>query len=97
MTWHALHDEEVGQQVDHVRAVELAGDPDGQALAGVFVDHIQHPDLPPIVGSGLDEVVRPDVVGPLRTQPDARSVVEPEASPLWLLGTMRKYVVPATA
>lgn len=34
----------------------------------------------------LDEVVRPDVTGPLRPQAHARAVVEPEASPLRLSG-----------
>ena len=70
MARHAPQDEEVGQDVDHVGALELAGDPDRQALAGELVDDVQHPDLPAVVGSGFHKVVRPDVVGALRPKPD---------------------------
>src|SRR5918994_4974333 len=86
MLRHAAKDEEVGQHVDHVDPLELAGDPDGQALARELVDDVEHPDLPPVMGSGLDKVVGPDVVRVLRPKPNARSVVEPEAAPLRLLG-----------
>ena len=84
MAGNATQDEQVGEDVDHVSALQLASDPDRQALAGELVDHVQHPDLPPIVCSGFHEVVGPDVVRALRTQPDARAVVEPEAAPLRL-------------
>ena len=50
-----------------------------------LVDHVQHADLPFVMGLVLDEVIRPDVVGPLRPQPNTRSVVEPEPALLRLL------------
>jgi hypothetical protein len=64
---HAAHDEQVRQDVDHVRSFQLAGDPDGEALARELVDDVEHPNLPTIMGAGLDKVVGPDVVGVLRS------------------------------
>src|SRR5215472_2281323 len=41
--------------------------------------------LRPIVGAILDEVIGPDMIAPLRPQPDARSVGQPEPAALGLL------------
>ena len=78
-------DEQVGEHVDDVDCLEPAADPDGQALPGVFVDHIEHAELSAIVGSALDEVVGPDMVGVLGPQPDAGSIIEPEPPAFGLL------------
>ena len=67
-------------------AFELPGDTDGQALAGELVDDAQHPERLSIVGAVGDEVIGPDMVGTLRPQTDARSVVEPETSAFRLFG-----------
>ena len=87
-TWpgHAAQDEQVRQDVDDVGRVQLAVDPDRQALAGELVDDVEHAELPPVVGPVLDEVVGPDVVRVLRPQTDARSVVQPEPALLRLPG-----------
>jgi hypothetical protein len=82
---HAAQDEQVGQDVDHVGGLELARDPDRQALVGELVDEVEHAVLPAVVGAVLDEVVGPDVVRALGPQPDARSVREPEPATLGLL------------
>ena len=79
------HDEQVGQDVDDVDRGELAAGTDRQALAGVLVQDVQRPERPTIVGAVMDEVVGPDVVGPLSPQPDTGFVVEPQTSSLWLL------------
>ena len=63
---HAAQDEQVGQHVDHVGRFQLAPDPDGQALVGELVDDVEQPELAPIMGAVLDEVVAPDMVRPLR-------------------------------
>lgn len=64
----------------------LALHPDGQCLVSELVDQTQHAELPSIMGPILDEVVRPDVVGPLlRAQAHARAVVQPEAAAFWWL------------
>jgi len=77
-------DEQVGEGVDHVRRGELPCHPDRQRLARELVHHAQHPELPPIPRPVLDEVVGPDMVGPLRPQPDAGAVRQPQPATLWL-------------
>jgi hypothetical protein len=79
---HAAQDEQVGQDVDDLGRFELAPDPDGQALVGELVDDVEQPELAPVVGAVLDEVVAPDVVGPLRAQPEAGAVGQPQAAAL---------------
>jgi len=61
-TRHATQDEEVGQNVDHIDRLELAGDTDRQAFVSKLVNDIEH-GHPPISGRlvfDLDPV--PDVV-----------------------------------
>jgi hypothetical protein len=67
--WAAL-DEQLGQGRQHVVRAQPARRDDGQALPAVLVDHDQQAELAPVVGPLLDEVVGPDVVRPLRPQPD---------------------------
>ena len=85
MARHAAQDEEIGQDIDHVDGLELAGDPDRQALMGELVDDVEHAILPSVMGAVLDEVVGPDVVAVLGPQPDAGSVRQPEPAALGLL------------
>jgi hypothetical protein len=56
----ASQDEEIGQNVDHIDRLELAGDTDRQAFMGELVEHVEHPILASIVGAVLDKVVGPD-------------------------------------
>ena len=74
---NATQDEQVGEDIDDVRRIQFASDPDRQALAGEFVEHVGQAIFPPIAGAVLDEVVGPDVIGTLRPQPDAGSVRQP--------------------
>ena len=78
----------------HTEAVDPPRNPDGQAFAGELVDQRHQPDLAAIMGLGLDEVVGPDMIAPLRSQPDAGAVVEPQTAswPLFL-----GYFQPLTA
>jgi hypothetical protein len=85
MPGHAAQNKEVRQNIDHINCLELPLNPDGQALMSEFIDHVQHPILPPVMGAILDKVVAPDVVRPFCSQSDAGSVVEPEAALLRLL------------
>jgi hypothetical protein len=71
---HATQNELIGQYVDHVGGLELPVDPDGQAFVGELVDEVEHAILPPFVRAILDEVIGPDVVGPLGAQTDTGSV-----------------------
>src|SRR5918993_5315150 len=52
---HAAQDEEIGQDVDHVRGLELASDPDRQALVRELVDEVEHAVLSSIVSAVLDK------------------------------------------
>jgi len=78
--------EQIRQQVDHVRGLELASHPDSQALVGELIDDVEHPELAPVMGPVFDEVIRPDVVGMLGPQTDAGPISQPEPSLLGLLG-----------
>jgi hypothetical protein len=78
--------EQVREHVDDVDPLELAADPDGQALMRERVDEVEHPEPPAIMGAVLDEVIGPDRIAVLGPQPDARAVGQPEAASLGLLG-----------
>ena len=92
---HAAQDEQIGQDIDHVRGLELAGDPDRQALVRELVDDVEHAVLPSVVGAVLDEVVGPDVVRALGPQPDAGPVRQPEPAALGLLlGDLQPLAAP---
>jgi len=82
---NAMQDEEVGQNVDHIDRLELAGDTDRQAFMAELVEHVEHPILASIMGAVLDKVVGPDMIAVLRPQADARSVCQPEPATLGLL------------
>ena len=56
-----------------------------QAFPGELIDQVEHAELSPVMGPALDEVVRPDMVGPLWPHTDALPVVEPKPSFLRLL------------
>jgi hypothetical protein len=83
---HTAQDEQVGQHVDVVRRLELACDPDRQALARKLIDHVEHPELAPVMGARFDKVVGPDVIAVLRPQSQARAVPIPDAATLGLPG-----------
>ena len=85
LSGNAPQDEEVGQNVDHIDRLELAGDTDRQRFVGELVEHVEHPVLATIVGAILDEVIGPDMIALLRPQPDARSVGQPDPAALGLL------------
>ena len=74
---NAVHDHGVGHCLDDAHAVDPPCNTDRQAFPRELVDQRHQPDFPAIVGLGFDEVVRPDVIAPLRSQPDAASVIEP--------------------
>ncbi len=77
----AAQDHLIGQGLKHVGGVELPFHSDGQRLMRELVDQTQHPELLSIMGPILDEVVGPDVVGPLGAQAHARAVVQPQPHP----------------
>ena len=78
MLRHAGQDEQVGQDIDHIDRLQLAADPDGQALMGELIDDVEGAELAAIVGPLLDEVIGPDVIPALGPKPDAGAVAEPQ-------------------
>jgi hypothetical protein len=53
---------------------------------GELVDNVEHADPAPVVGAVLDEVVGPDMIAVLGSEPDAGAVSQPEATTLRLPG-----------
>ena len=80
----APRDEQLAECLDDIGRLELPRDTDGQALAAELVDDAQHPERLAIVGAVSDEVIGPDMVGPLQT--DAGTVVEPQTPAFRLFG-----------
>ncbi len=72
--------EQFGERVQDILAVELPLDENGPALSGVLVDHREHAQGTPVMGTVLDEVKGPDVVATARTQTGTTLVVEPQPS-----------------
>jgi hypothetical protein len=85
MAWNTPQDEQVREHVDDIDGLELPIHPDDQAFPCELVNDVEHAEFAAIMGAVLDKVVTPDMVGILRPQPDARSVIEPEPSSLRLL------------
>ena len=82
--WNTTQDEQVRESVDDLSRVELSFHTDRQAFSAVFIQDVECPERPAIVGSVMHKVIRPDMVAILWTQSDARPIVHPEPSFLWL-------------
>ena len=66
-----------------------------QACPGELVDDVEHTGPSAIVGSSLDKVVGPAVIGTLGPKPDARSFTQPEPTSLrLLLGNLQPLPLP---
>ncbi len=50
----------------------------------MFVQDVERPELPAIVCPVMQQVIRPNMVAMFRPQADARPIIEPEPSLLWL-------------
>ena len=84
LRWPML-DEQVGQALKDIIRSQPPRHRDRKATPGELVDHAQHPERSAVLGPVLNEVVRPDMVRPLRPQAHARAVVEPQTAPAGLL------------
>ena len=71
MRRNAPRDEQLAQGLDDVGGLEFPCHTDSQALSGELVENAQHPEGFAIVGTVSDEVIRPDMIRPLRPQTDA--------------------------
>ena len=68
---HATRNEQPGQSLKYVVALERSSDVDRQALARVLIDDRQHAEATTVIRPSLYEVIRPDVIAPLGPQPHA--------------------------
>src|SRR5665213_3526565 len=75
--WNPAGHHDIGHRFQNAQAVNPTCDADRQTLAGELVDQGHQPNLSTVMGLGFDEVVGPDMIAPLRSQPDARAVIEP--------------------
>ena len=64
-----MHNRIMGELPPHINC---------QALAGAFIQYRQHPEAPAIPGPGMDEVIAPNVIAMLGTEPHTGTIIEPE-------------------
>ena len=74
---NTVHDHGIGHGFDDAHAVDPPSNLDRQTFPRELVDQRHQPDFAAIMGLSFDEVVGPDVIAPLRSQPDAGAVIEP--------------------
>ena len=78
MPRNAARKEQLAQNIDDIRRVELAPNADSKALVRELVDHVEHAIFPSLMRAILDEIVGPNVITALRAQPNARAICEPQ-------------------
>src|SRR5271163_3725613 len=83
--WGSSPEHHIGQRLDDLVAPQSSSYSNRQALPRVFIDHRQHADRSALMGHRTHEVIAPDVIRSLWPQPHARTVIEPEPSPWFLL------------
>jgi hypothetical protein len=73
----ATHQHHVRHRFENAQPVDPACNADRQAFPIELVDLCHQPNLATVMGLGFDKIVGPDMVASLRSQSDARSVIEP--------------------
>ena len=61
MLWRSMTDEQLSQLVQNIPRVQLPLNTDRQALPGELVDYTEHTEHYPIMGTILNEVIRPNM------------------------------------
>ena len=79
-----MQDHGIAECINHIITVQPPRYPNCQAFPAIFIDQVQHAYASSIMGPGTDKIARPDMVAMLWTQPNTRSIIEPQ-SPSWLL------------
>jgi nucleotide-binding universal stress UspA family protein len=77
-------DHHIGKRLDHLVTPQPSCHPDRQAFPCVFLEQHQQPQRPSVMRHRAHEVVGPNLVDPLRSQPHTRPVVQPQPSPRFL-------------
>jgi len=79
-----MQDHGIAECINHIITVQPPRYPNCQAFPAIFIDQVQHAYGSSIMCPGTDKIARPDMVAMLWTQPNTRSIMEPQ-SPSWLL------------
>src|ERR1700732_5013049 len=74
MFWNPLESHHIGQSLDDLGAAPASFGTHQQALPRVFIDQVQHPHRPSVMGGSAHEVIAPDVVRPFWAQPHTRQL-----------------------
>lgn len=85
MVRHAPMNEQVAQAFQDVLAREPLCYVDCQTFTGKLIHKCQHADRVPVGCTICDEVVAPDMIWMSSTEPNTRSIIEPEPPSLGLL------------
>lgn len=75
----------VAQRFDDMITVQSPGHADRQTFSRELINHGQKPQAAAIVRAGFHKVVTPDMIRFFRSQPDTRSVVQPQTTARLLL------------
>ena len=98
MSGDPMSEHQSGENSQHISTVESPVHFNRQTLPAVLVDHGHQLQGSAVVGPIEHEVVGPDVVLMLGSQPYAASVVQPQASALRLfLGHFQPFLPPDTS
>src|SRR5271155_5002348 len=93
--WNSAPEHHIRQRLDDLITPKSSSYSNRQALPRVFIDHRQHADRSALMGHRTHEVIAPDVIRSLWPQPHARTVIEPEPSPWFLLlGYLQPFATP---
>jgi len=69
--WCAPKNEQITQSIDHICRVQFSLHPDRQTFPAVLVQHVQFPEELSVFGPTVNEVIGPDMVLILWSQPNA--------------------------
>lgn len=94
MLWDAAHQHHVSHGFQNTQAVDPPCNPDRQAFPGELIDQRHQPDFAAIVGLGLHQVVGPDMVAALRSQPDDPSLSHNRPRGFCFQGTFSPLAAP---
>src|SRR5450631_3798834 len=82
--WDPAHQHHIRQRIDHLQTPQAPRHPQPQTFPRILVDQHQNPQGSPVVRHPLHEVIAPHLIGSLRPQPDAPTIVQPQP-PSWPL------------
>jgi hypothetical protein len=77
MLWDAPEDEQLKKEIDNILVANLTSHQDSQTFPDIFIDYIQYLEGPAVSRTVYHEVIAPDVILMIRSEPDAGAVIQP--------------------